>query len=280
MTIFTFEEKLQLTKWYFNGMCAKAMGKLYFSKYGKVRGVQPSPAGITYPCEKFEKTGCIQGFCPKCNSRPSRKGRVCKRPMSDERELNEIMVCGAAELELRIRDIAIELEIPQKTVTNILRRNGYSIMSLIDESTEIIEANAAELEKVSSEKRQVVKWYCQGKTLSDIIELYDENFKQIDEIKEEILKTILQFEKCGCLFDCEMCTQKTDERRQSLTMNDVEGLIIKQVKELEVNNIKKKDLSPQEPANEKIKLECYVERTVLSSQDDSVVYVNILCNHF
>ena len=118
--MYTREEKIQILKWYFGGHSNREIVNLFIIAFEN-RPV-PTQSAISRIIQKFEKCGCIQN-CRKCKNIDLPRART----VSEVRQNKEIDVCAVAETSdpCSSRTIAEQCNMNDRTVRNILKRNGY-----------------------------------------------------------------------------------------------------------------------------------------------------------
>ncbi|KAJ8962884.1 hypothetical protein NQ318_001293 [Aromia moschata] len=125
MTIYTLEERKQIIKWYY-GHCTAA--EIVIHKFDVMNIVHNIKLQIHNFNEvmnivhKFDSSGYLHS-CRKCNSEGDNEGRQ----INEEREERDIRVCSIAETKQSCssRQISAEVDVPDRTVRAILKRNKY-----------------------------------------------------------------------------------------------------------------------------------------------------------
>lgn len=119
--VYTTVEKVQIVKWYFGGHSIVDTINLFIVAF-QDRPI-PTHTAVSYIIKKFENFGCVVNYCKKCCQPEPRH-----QQMSEEREIRETNVCALVENSepCSSRQIADEVDMKERTVRNILKRNGYS----------------------------------------------------------------------------------------------------------------------------------------------------------
>lgn len=208
---FSLNEKIQIIKWYIGGNTFATVTNLSIKKYG----YGPSASTLQCTLRNFDKNGCIQFNCRKCTEKFTEPPKP-----TDEEELNELLVCAAAELELSIRHISRELDLSIFKINCILQQYGYS------KSTKYVKEKT-KIPKLSDEKKQIIRWYCLKNSLVEMIKLSRTVFPNISSPRSEIIDSVKHFEMYGCLRECDKCLNNINNEMKNLTMVETEKLIFR-----------------------------------------------------
>lgn len=115
--VYTVEQKINIIKWYCRAESAEeVVGRFIFSYPDEP---VPTARTVLNIFHKFEECGCVNRCTKCCNQEP--------RPIPEARSEKEVNVCAFVEVSepCSSSQISEELDIPNRTVRRILKKNGY-----------------------------------------------------------------------------------------------------------------------------------------------------------